>query len=35
MRMGFNQDQIRVVVNRYTKKITSQPWPAWSRSSRR
>ena len=23
MRMGFNQDQIRVVVNRYTKKITS------------
>jgi pilus assembly protein CpaE len=24
MRMGFNQDQIRVVVNRYTKKITPQ-----------
>ncbi len=23
MRMGFNQDQIKVVVNRYTKKITS------------
>jgi pilus assembly protein CpaE len=23
MRMGFNQDQIRVVVNRYTKKITA------------
>jgi pilus assembly protein CpaE len=23
MRMGFNQDQIRIVVNRYTKKITS------------
>jgi septum formation inhibitor-activating ATPase MinD len=23
MRMGFNQDQIRVVVNRYTKKINA------------
>jgi septum formation inhibitor-activating ATPase MinD len=23
MRMGFNQDQIRVVVNRYTKKISA------------
>ena len=23
MRMGFNQDQIRVVVNRYTKKVTA------------
>jgi pilus assembly protein CpaE len=23
MRMGFNQDQIRVLVNRYTKKVTS------------
>ena len=23
MRMGFNQDQIKVVVNRYTKKISS------------
>jgi pilus assembly protein CpaE len=23
MRMGFNQDQIKVVVNRYTKKVTS------------
>jgi pilus assembly protein CpaE len=23
MRMGFNQDQIRVIVNRYTKKVTS------------
>ena len=34
MRMGFNQDQIKVVVNRYTKKITATR-PAWSRSSRR
>ena len=25
MRMGFNQDQIKVVVNRYTKKINRQP----------
>ena len=23
MRMGFNQDQIKVVVNRYTKKVTA------------
>ena len=35
MRMGFNQDQIRVVVNHYTRKRSAQSWPAWSRSSRR
>ncbi len=34
MRMGFNQDQIRVVVNRYTGK-SPPTWPPWNRSSRR
>ena len=35
MRMGFNQDQIKVLVNRYTKKAVAESWRAWSRSSRR
>ena len=34
MRMGFNQDQIKVVVNQYTKKPTAEYSRAWNRFSR-